>query len=75
VTVLPVFLQPISYALPTTYAVDLLRFYALGTRPLVAPALEWAALVVFAGVTVLLGLRLFLRTEHRMRVLGTTGQH
>ena len=75
VTVLPVFLQPISYALPTTYAVDLLRYYALGTRPLLAPGLEWAALVAFAGITVVLGLRLFLRTEHRMRVLGTTGQH
>ena len=75
VTVLPFFLQPISYALPTTYAVDLLRYYALGTRPLLAPGLEWAALVGFAGLSVLIGLRLFLRTEHRMRVRGTTGQH
>ena len=75
VTVLPFFLQPISYALPTTYAVDLLRYYALGTRPLLAPGLEWAALVAFAGMSVLIGLRLFLRTEHRMRVRGTTGQH
>ena len=75
VTVLPFFLQPISYALPTTYAVDLLRYYALGTRPLLAPGLEWAALVAFAGLSVLIGLRLFLRTEHRMRVRGTTGQH
>jgi ABC-2 type transport system permease protein len=75
VTVLPLFVQPISYVLPTTYAVDLLRYYALGTRPLLAPALEWAALVAFAAITVVLGLRLFLRTEHRMRVLGTTGQH
>ncbi|HET7141632.1 MAG TPA: ABC transporter permease [Candidatus Limnocylindria bacterium] len=75
VTVLPFFLQPISYALPTTYAVDLLRHYALGTRPLLAPGLEWVALVAFAGATVAVGLRLFLRTEHRMRVRGTTGQH
>jgi ABC-2 type transport system permease protein len=75
VTVLPGFLQPISYALPTTYAVDLLRHYALGTRPLLAPGLEWAALLGFAFVTVAIGLRVFLRTEHRMRVRGTTGQH
>jgi ABC-2 type transport system permease protein len=75
ITVLPAFIQPICYLLPTTYAVDLLRYYALGTRPLLAPGLEWAALVLFAGLSVVLGLRVFLRTEHRMRVQGTTGQH
>jgi ABC-2 type transport system permease protein len=75
VSVLPFFLQPLSYALPTTYAVDLLRYYALGTRPLLPPGVEWAVLAVFPVLTVALGLRLFLRTEHRMRVLGTTGQH
>jgi ABC-2 type transport system permease protein len=75
ITVLPIWLQPLSYLLPTTYAVDLLRYYALGTRPLLAPALEWAALASLAVVMVLLGRLVFLRTEHRMRVLGTTGQH
>lgn len=75
ITVLPVFIQPISYLLPTTYAVDLLRHYALGTRPLLAPVLEWLALAGFAVVTVVIGRAVFLRTEHRMRVLGTTGQH
>jgi ABC-2 type transport system permease protein len=75
ITVLPIFLQPISYLLPTTYAIDLLRHYALGTRPLVAPELEWLALVVFAVVTVIIGRAVFLRTEHRMRIRGTTGQH
>ena len=75
VVVLPLFIQPVAYLLPTTYAVDLLRIYALGTRPLLPPALEWLALVVFAVLTVLLGRRVFLRTEHRMRVRGTLGQH
>jgi ABC-2 type transport system permease protein len=75
ITVLPFWLQPVSYLLPTTYAVDLLRYYALGTRPLLPPALEWSALASLAVVTVLLGRVVFLRTEHRMRVLGTTGQH
>jgi ABC-2 type transport system permease protein len=75
ITVLPIWLQPVSYVLPTTYAVDLLRYYALGTRPLLAPALEWSALTAFAVVAVMLGRVVFLRTEHRMRVLGTTGQH
>lgn len=75
ITVLPVFIQPLSYLLPTTYAVDLLRHYSLGTRPLIEPALEWLALAGFAIVMVVLGRAVFLRTEHRMRVMGTTGQH
>lgn len=75
VVVLPWFLQPIAFALPTTYAVDLLRVYALHTRPLVDPLLEWAALFGFAVLTIAIGRRVFLRTEHRMRVRGTLGQH
>jgi ABC-2 type transport system permease protein len=75
VTVLPVLIQPLAYVLPTTYAVDLLRVYALGTRPLLTPLLEWVALVVLAIVMVFLGRAVFLRTEHRMRVRGTLGQH
>jgi ABC-2 type transport system permease protein len=75
VLVLPALVQPIAYALPTTYAVDLLRVYALGTRPLLDPALEWAALFVLAGLTIWLGRAAFRRTERRMRVRGTLGQH
>jgi ABC-2 type transport system permease protein len=75
VTVLPALIQPLAYVLPTTYAVDLLRVYALGTRPLLAPLLEWVALVVLTIVMVILGRAVFLRTEHRMRVRGTLGQH
>jgi ABC-2 type transport system permease protein len=75
VTVLPALIQPLAFVLPTTYAVDLLRVYALGTRPLLDPLLEWIALVVLAIAMVILGRAVFLRTEHRMRVRGTLGQH
>jgi ABC-2 type transport system permease protein len=75
VLVLPALVQPIAYLLPTTYAVDLLRVYALGTRPLLDPALEWGALVVLAGLTIWIGRVAFRRTERRMRVRGTLGQH
>jgi ABC-type polysaccharide/polyol phosphate export permease len=75
VLVLPWFIQPVAYLLPTTYAVDLLRVHALGTRPLIDPTLEWAALVACAVLMIWLGRVLFLRTEHRMRVRGTLGQH
>ena len=75
VLVLPALIQPLAYLLPTTYAVDLLRVYALGTRPLLDPALEWLALVVLAVATIRLGLTAFGRTERRMRIRGTLGQH
>ena len=75
VLVLPAIVQPVAYLLPTTYAVDLLRVYALGTRPLLDPALEWLALLVLAGLTIWLGQATFRRTERRMRVRGTLGQH
>lgn len=75
VLVLPALIQPLAYLLPTTYAVDLLRVYALDTRPLLDPALEWLALVVLAVATIRLGLTAFGRTERRMRIRGTLGQH
>ena len=38
ITVLPPVIQPICYLLPTTYAIDLLRYYALGTTAAAAAA-------------------------------------
>lgn len=75
VVVLPALVQPIAYLLPTTYAIDLLRVQALGTRPLLQPAVEWAALVVLPFLLIATGRAAFRRTEHRMRVRGTLGQH
>lgn len=75
VTVLPIFVRPVAYLLPTTYALDLLRHLGLGTEPLLPPLLEWAALVLFAVLTIVAGRWVFLRTEHRMRIRGTLGQH
>ncbi len=75
IVVLPDAIRWVSYLLPTTYAVDLVRVSALGTRPLLPTAVEWAALAVSSVALVLIGRRAWLATEHRMRVLGTTGQH
>lgn len=75
IAVLPWFIRPIAYLLPTTYAVDLLRVYALGTRPLLDPALEWLALGVLSALMIVVGRIVFRRTEHRLRVRGTLGQH
>jgi ABC-2 type transport system permease protein len=75
VLVLPALVQPLAYVLPTTYAVDLLRVYALGTRPLLEPWIEWVALAVLAGLMIWVGRAAFARTERRMRRRGTLGQH
>lgn len=75
VIVLPELLRPIAYALPTTYALDILRIHALGTIPIAAEPIEWLALVATSLVALRLGIAAFRRTEHRMRVLGTLGQH
>jgi ABC-type polysaccharide/polyol phosphate export permease len=75
ILLLPGVLQPIAYALPTTYAMDILRQHALGTRPLMDPLLEYLALIVTTVVMFPLGRWAFDRAEQRMRVRGTLGQY
>jgi ABC-2 type transport system permease protein len=75
IAVLPIFVRPVAYLLPTTYALDLLRYDALGIRPLLEPWLEWLALLCLAILTLVLGMLVFRRTEHRMRIRGMLGQH
>lgn len=75
VSLLPGALQPFAYALPTTYAMDILRQQALGTRPLIDPALEYVGLVVTTVVMFPIGRWAFDRAERRMRVRGTLGQY
>lgn len=75
VVVLPIFVRWVAYLLPSTYALDLLRVQAIGTRPLLPLWLDWLALIGLAVAILWVGLRIFDRTEHRMRVRGTLGQH
>ena len=75
IVVLPEAVRWVSYLLPTTYALDLVRAAALGTRPLLPAAAEWVLLVVTSIALVLVGRRAWLATEHHMRVQGTLGQH
>ena len=75
IVVLPDAVRWISYLLPTTYALDLMRAAALDTRPLLAPALEWALLGVTSIALLVVGRAIWLRTEHRLRIRGTLGQH
>jgi ABC-2 type transport system permease protein len=75
IIVLPDVVRWIAYLLPTTHALDLVRVAALGTRPLLPAAVEWAMLVLTSVALVVLGRWAWLTTEHRLRVEGTLGQH
>ena len=75
ITLLPGVVQPVSYLLPTTYAVDLIRQQGLGTRPLFDPALEYVALIVTTAIVFPIGLWAYRRADRRIRRLGTINQY
>jgi ABC-2 type transport system permease protein len=75
ITFLPLALQPLAMLLPTTYAVDLIRQAALGSRPLLDPALEYGALVALTIVGYGLGRLGFERADRRLRRTGGLAQH
>lgn len=75
ILVLPDAIRWVSYLLPTTHALDLMRVAALGTRPLLPLPVEWLMLVVTSVALLVVGRATWLRTEHRLRVRGTLGQH
>lgn len=75
ITLLPGAFQPIAYVLPTTYAMDILRQQALGTVPLLDPALEYALLIAGTIAAYPLGRWAFSLAERRMGVRGTVGQY
>ena len=75
IVVLPELVRWISYLLPTTHALDLMRVAALDTRPLLPLPLEWLMLAVTSVGLLVVGRWAWLATEHRLRVKGTLGQH
>jgi ABC-2 type transport system permease protein len=75
IVVLPDLVEWVAYLLPTTHALDLMRVAALGTRPLLPLPIEWLMLVVTSVALLVVGRAAWLRTEHRLRVQGTLGQH
>ena len=75
IIVLPELVRWISYLLPTTHALDLMRVAALDTRPLLPHPLEWLMLVLTSVALLIVGRAAWLSTEHRLRVRGTLGQH
>lgn len=75
VTVLPAALAGVSFLLPTTYALDVLRAVGLGTRPVLPVPLELLLLALLSACLVPLGGWVFGRTERRLRRSGTLGSY
>jgi ABC-2 type transport system permease protein len=75
VQALPGFLLPISLALPLTYGFDAVRALLLNTTSIIPVPYEIGLLVVFMGVMIWLGLRVFENMERKVRMKGTLGQH
>lgn len=75
VTLLPGVFQAVAMLLPTTYAVDILRAQAIGTRPLLDLGLEHAILAALTLLSFPLGRRAFNAADHRLRVTGGIGQY
>jgi len=75
VQALPWFLLPISLALPLTYGFDAVRGILLNTKTILPVPVEIGLLVLFMGVMIWLGLRVFTHMERVVRSKGTLGQH
>src|SRR5204862_2678099 len=67
ITLLPGAFQGVALLLPTTYAMDLLRQYAIGTRPTFDPGLEYIGLFATTLALYPMGRWAFARAERVMR--------
>jgi len=73
---LPDIILPISYALPTSYPVDLFRSLLINTEPELLPIFwEWIAVIAMAIITPILGYKYYLRCERKVLTDGTLSQY
>jgi ABC-2 type transport system permease protein len=75
ITVLPLAGQAVAVMLPTTWATEILRHYAIGARTIADPVAEHALIVVTGLAFVSLGLWAFRAADRYVRVHGTIAQH
>jgi len=73
-TLLPGVLRVVTYLLPSTWGLDLMRHLTLGTSPLLPVAVEVGALAVTAGGFLVLGRRCFAAAERHVRTIGSLSQ-
>jgi ABC-2 type transport system permease protein len=72
---LPVYLVPISLAIPLTYGFDAVRAIMIKTHSIIPIPYEIGLLFVFMFVMSWIGLRVFASMELKVRTRGTLGQH
>ncbi len=75
ITVLPRGIMAISLAIPLTYGYDSIRGILLGTETLLPISIERLILVVFMGISVLLGLIILNKVEKHCKTIGNIGFH
>ncbi|MEV4112094.1 ABC transporter permease [Nonomuraea sp. NPDC049695] len=73
-TVLPEALRVLTYPLPATWCLDLLRHLTVGTAPLAPPLVELAAATATSLAFFFGGRWVFLRTERQVMAAGTLTQ-
>jgi len=75
VTSLPEALRVVSYAIPHTYAVDLLRHYGLGTPTLLPTPQELLLLTCYTATLLSLGFTALKRVERALKRTGQLGAY
>lgn len=75
ISVLPLAAQGVAVLLPSTWAVEILRFHSIGARTVVDPLAEYVLLVATAAAIVPLGLWTFRIADRWVSVHGTVAQH
>lgn len=75
ISVMPLVGQVFAVVLPTTWAIEILRHYAIGARTVFEPAFEHLLLLATAALVIPLGLWAFRSADRYVRVHGTVAQH
>lgn len=75
ISFLPAAGQVVAVLLPTTWAVEILRFHAIGARTVIDPSLEYVLLLATSAAIIPLGLWAFRSADRWVRVHGTISQH
>jgi len=74
-SVIPVFLRPFSYLMPTTYGVSAARHFLIGEKLPLGVGGTLSCLVLFGAFWIGLGVWIFNRTDKKVRREGTLGEY
>jgi ABC-2 type transport system permease protein len=75
ISVMPLAGQVIAVLLPTTWAVEILRHYAIGARTVFDPGIEHVLLLASSALVLPFGLWAFRSADRHVRLHGTVAQH